>query len=276
MSPLLYESHLHTPLCKHAIGWPGDYAAVAEKRHLKGIIVTCHAPMPDDYNAHVRMRPEEFDQYVAIVREATEAWAGRVDVRLGLESEYVIGYERWVEELHQRAEFHHVLGSVHCQMSEYLEAHFTGSWLDLQRTYFLHLAEAAETGLFDTLSHPDLVKNQSGAEWQLGRIMDDIRRALDRVASAGTAMELNTSGLNKVVPEMNPGVPILREMHARGIPVVLGADAHQPSRVAAHYKEALRMLQEIGYAEVNFFLDRQRQSVPITDALASLQPAAGG
>jgi histidinol-phosphatase (PHP family) len=276
MPRLLYESHLHTPLCKHAIGWPGDYAAVAEQRHLKGIIVTCHAPMPDGYNAHVRMRPEEFDNYIALVHEAAQTWEGRVDVRLGLESEYVIGYEGWVEALHQRARFHHILGSVHCQMGEYLEAHFTGSWLEFQRTYFQHLAEAAETGLFDTLSHPDLVKNQGGGEWQIERLMDDIRRALDRIARAGTAMELNTSGLNKTVPEMNPSVPILREMRARGIPVVLGADAHHPSRVADHYEEALRMLGEVGYAEVNFFLDRQRQSVPIADALASLQPTAHG
>jgi hypothetical protein len=34
---------------------------------------------------------------------------------------------------------------------------------------------------------------------------------------------------------------------------------------------ALRHLQTAGYTEVSFFLDRQRQSVAITDALASLR-----
>ena len=34
-SPLLYESHAHTPLCKHASGTPSDYAAMAEARGLK-------------------------------------------------------------------------------------------------------------------------------------------------------------------------------------------------------------------------------------------------
>ena len=38
--PVLYEQHMHTPLCKHARGEPGDYAAVAEQRGLKGIVVT--------------------------------------------------------------------------------------------------------------------------------------------------------------------------------------------------------------------------------------------
>jgi histidinol-phosphatase (PHP family) len=61
------------------------------------------------------------------------------------------------------------------------------------------------------------------------------------------------------------------EMHARGIPVVLGADAHVPDRVAADYVPALQLLQEIGFSHVNFFLNRQRQEVSIEDALASLQ-----
>ena len=27
IEPLLYESHMHTPLCKHAVGEPEEYAA---------------------------------------------------------------------------------------------------------------------------------------------------------------------------------------------------------------------------------------------------------
>ncbi len=270
MPPLLYESHMHTPLCGHAHGLPGDYASVAEKLGFKGIIVTCHAPMPDGYGRHIRMGIEEFDEYVAMVQLAAAQWRGRVDIRLGLESEYVPGFEDWIEELHQRAHFHHVLGSVHQHAGEYLQTHFRGSWVDFQRTYFRHLAEAAESGQYDTISHPDLVKNQNPAEWDRERIMDDIRRTLDRIARAGTAMELNTSGRNKSIREMNPGREILVEMCARNIPVVIGADAHEPRRVGDHYVEALRLLREVGYAEVSFFLDRQRQSVRIDVALASL------
>ena len=194
-----------------------------------------------------------------------------MDVRLGLESEFVPGYLDWIEKLHERAEFHHVLGSIHCQMHEYVDTYFKESWPDFQRLYFGHLADAAETGLYDTLSHPDLVKNMNPAEWNLPRIMDDIRRALDRIAKAGTAMELNTSGVNKTIPEMNPGLEILREMRVRGIPVVLGADAHQPKRTGDLFPEALETLRQAGYDEVSFFLNRQRQTVPVEEALTSLE-----
>jgi len=57
----------------------------------------------------------------------------------------------------------------------------------------------------------------------------------------------------------------------RGIPVVLGADAHRPERVGDVFDVALRQLQDIGFREISFFLDRKRQTVPIADALASLR-----
>ena len=52
---------------------------------------------------------------------------------------------------------------------------------------------------------------------------------------------------------------------------VIGADAHRPTRVGDNYKIALGHLQAAGYTEVSFFLERQRQSVPIAAALASLR-----
>jgi histidinol-phosphatase (PHP family) len=96
-------------------------------------------------------------------------------------------------------------------------------------------------------------------------------RALDRIAATGVAMELNTSGLFKALPEMNPSPSQLALMSERDIPVVLGADAHVPRRVADGYPMALRMLQAAGYKEISYFLDRRRRAVPIVDALASLR-----
>lgn len=273
-APVLYESHSHTPLCKHAVGDPAEYAAVAEQRGLKGIIITCHAPLPDGLGIDHRMAPEDFGRYVDLVAAAREAFAGRVDVRLGLESDYFPGIERWTEKLHARAPLHHVLGSVHMQVTHYRAKYFTGDFLAYQRTYFEHLAESAETGLFDTLAHPDLVKNEAPHEWDFGRILPDIQRALDRIARTGVAMELNTSGLNKALPEMNPGPRMLALIRERGIPVVIGADAHRPSRVADRYEDALRLLGEMGFNTVSLFLDRRRREVPIAEALASLRPAA--
>ncbi len=272
--PLLFESHSHTPLCKHAIGWPSEYAAVAEARGLRGMHVTCHNPMPDGFSARVRMSPEQFDEYVDLVAQTRDEWSGRVDVRLGLEADYFEGFEHWLERQLNSSEFHYVLGSVHPQIDEFRERYWSDDETEVQRTYFRLLADSAETGLFDCLAHPDLIKNMTVDSWQPTEIMDDICHALDRVAATGIAMELNTSGINKSIAEMNPFPEMLKEICERKIPVCLGADAHEPGRVADRYEEALQLLGECGFTEVSFFLERNRQDISIEAALNSLvEPA---
>jgi histidinol-phosphatase (PHP family) len=272
--PLLFETHSHTPLCRHAVGWPTEYAAVAEARGLRGLLVTCHNPMPDGFSAGVRMRPDQFDAYVDLVAHTRDEWLGRVDVRLGLEADYFAGFEPWLERQLNAADFHSVLGSVHPQIAEFRERYWDDDVTEVQRTYFRLLADAAETGLFDCLAHPDLIKNMTADDWQPSRIMDDIRRALDRIAATGMAMELNTSGVNKLIAEMNPFPDMLIEMADRQIPVCIGADAHSPERVADQFGDALRLLESCGYSQVSFFLERRRHDVSIEAAAASLvEPA---
>ena len=199
-----------------------------------------------------------------------EAFAGRLDVRLGLESDFYPGVEPWLRELHGRVPLSHVLGSVHYQVGDYRKLFYTGDTFSYQQLYYEHLAQSAETGLFDTLAHPDLIKNESPAEWDFPRIQPFIESALDRIAATGVAMELNTSGVQKALREMNPSPAQLELMAARGIPVVIGADAHVPERVGDGYPEALRLLQRCGYENVSYFIDRKRHDVPIPLALVSL------
>ena len=272
-APVLYESHCHTPLCKHAFGEPDEYAAVALARGFKGITFTCHCPLPDGFSASVRMAPEQFDDYVEMIAATRAAFAGRLDVRLGLESDFYPGIEPWLENLHARVPLSHVLGSIHYQVSDYRKLFYTGDVKHYQQLYYEHLALSAESGLFDTLAHPDLIKNESPAAWDFERMRPYIERALDRIATTGVAMELNTSGVQKALPEMNPSPAQLVLMRERGIPVVIGADAHVPERVGDGYITALKLLEKAGYQQVSFFLDRKRHDVPIQTALDSMHVA---
>lgn len=271
---VMYETHSHTPLCKHAVGMPEEYARVAESRGLAGLIVTCHNPMPNGFSHHVRMSIDEFAEYLDIVDRARRQWSGKVDLRLGLEADYFPGYEEWLENQLTVTRFDYVLGSVHPQLKEFRDRFWADDPVEFQRVYFSTLADAAETKLFDCLSHPDLVKNSTPDNWDPGVIRDEIGEALDRIAKTGIAMELNTSGKNKRVPEMNPGPQILREIRSRGIPVVIGADAHEPGRVGDGFIEALDILEGCGFSEVNYFLNRERQTISIHEARESLLAAS--
>jgi histidinol-phosphatase (PHP family) len=271
---LLYDTHSHTTLCKHADGSIEEYAQAAERAGLRGMTVTCHNPMPDGFSSGVRMDLSQFDLYLEMVSTAAARCKKRVDVRLGIEADYFPGYEDFLEKQLKSAPFDYVIGSVHPQLREFKERYFRGDAVEFQRTYFEQLAVAAETKLFDCISHPDLVKNLTVEDWQPDRVMDSICGALDRIAKAGVAMELNTSGRNKRIAEMNPFPAMLREMLAREIPVVIGSDAHQPDRVGEGFVDALRLLQEVGYEEVSFFMKRQRMALRIDWALESLELAS--
>ena len=95
--------------------------------------------------------------------------------------------------------------------------------------YFEHLGEAARSGLFDIIAHPDLVK-----VWGQDRPepSGDLRRfyepAVEAIAEAGVAVEISTAGLRKAVGEIYPA-PAFAELCAEaGVPFALSSDAHDP------------------------------------------------
>lgn len=268
---MFFDSHMHTPLCKHAYGEPEDYAEQGIAAGLSGIIFTCHSPMPRGFWPSVRMGMDEFDDYVSLVNRATEACRGRLDVKLGMESDYFPGFEDWIAELHRKADFHYCLGSVHWQGKDYMQRFETGDRMAFRKKYFQLLADSAETGLFDCLAHPDLVKNYKSDEWDFELVREDVAAALDRIAKTGVAMELNTSGRHKSFAEFNPGPEMLTMMRVRNIPVVIGSDSHQPRRVGEAFLEALDQLELAGYHEVSVFEHRKRRALSIAAVRASLQ-----
>ncbi len=273
MQPLVYETHCHTPLCRHAEGEPIAYAAQAMRRGLRGITFTCHNPMPETYGHSGRMLESEVPQYRDIVQQAADAFRGKLEVRLGLECDYFPGYTDHVRQQIDTMGLSYVIGSIHPFLGIWRRKFVVdGDPLQTQANYFDQLAEAAETRLFDTISHPDLIKNMYVTSWDVKHIATNlaIRTCLDRIAATGTAMELNTSGANKSYPEMNPNPTMLAMMHERGIPVVVGADAHVPERVAADFERAYDLLEAAGYTKVNYFIDRKRHEIAISDARASL------
>jgi len=256
---------MHTPLCKHATGHPDEYADAAAKLGLAGITITCHCPLPDGNSPWARMDISQLSDYLSLIEGTRKKYLGKVDVLLGLESDYYPGIESWLKDLHARAPFNYILGSVHPHIDEYKKNFYRGDAREFQITYFKHLADAAESALFDSISHPDLVKNCYPTEWNPNKIIDEIRASLDRIAKSGVAMELNTSGLNKEIKEMNPGPVILREMCIRNIPVVIGSDSHVPTRVGADFGRAIKILTEAGYTETNYFVNRKRRTVAFSN-----------
>jgi histidinol-phosphatase (PHP family) len=128
--------------------------------------------------------------------------------------------------------------------------------------YFETLGEAARTGMFDVLAHPDLVKvwGDRIPDGDLRRFYD---RAMDGIADSDVAVEVSTAGLRKPVAEIYPARPFLEMCLEAGRPVALSSDAHVPEQVGHEYERAVEWLGEIGVTELAVFERRERRLEPI-------------
>jgi len=206
---------------------------------------------------------DDLDHYCGFVREQT-------DLRLGIETDFVPGAEDRTANLLERRDFDYVVGSVHfmregaVDMGEYSAWDSGLSAEEIWRRYFRTLGEAAGSGLFDVLAHPDLVK-WWGAERPLPE--GDLRRyyelAIEGIAETGIAVEVSTAGLRKRAGEIYPAPAFLEMCLEVGASVALSSDAHRPQDVGADYEQALAMLSELGVGELCVFDRRVRRLEPI-------------
>lgn len=254
LPPGTFDSHLHTPLCQHASGHPAEYAQAALEAGLGGIVFTDHIPMPQWYDAPWRMRRDQLDQYVEEVRAVQAQFAGRLEVRLGLEADHHPGTGRWVEEVLAVHPWDYVIGSVHYlgawgfDNPEHVAEYERRDLNELYRDYYALIEDAARSGLYDAIGHLDLPKKfgyrDPGGEAAL--------KALDVIAGQGLALDFNTAGWRKPVAEAYPAPDLLRAAARRGIPFVLGSDAHKPDEVGYRFAEALKELHDLDARTVTF------------------------
>jgi histidinol-phosphatase (PHP family) len=128
------------------------------------------------------------------------------------------------------------------------------------KRYFDTLGEAAGTGMFDILAHPDLVKVW-GAERPHpdGDLRRFYERAMDGIAETRPAIEVSTAGLRKPVGELYPATAFLEMCLDAGCPITLSSDAHEPGHVGYGYERALEVLDSLGVRELATFVGRERR-----------------
>ena len=109
------------------------------------------------------------------------------------------------------------------------------------RTYFEWLGQAAASGMFDILAHPDLVKYWGAPErpWPEGDLRRFYEIAMEAIAASGIAVEVSTAGLRKPVGELYPARALLEMVVEAGNPIALSSDAHAPEDLGRDYDQAL-------------------------------------
>jgi histidinol-phosphatase (PHP family) len=248
------------------------YRAVAEERGIAELGVAEHIhrfTQALDVWQHPwwrRWARDDVDAYCAFVR-------GETDLRLGIEADFVAGRENRLAAFLEARDWDYVVGSVHFVRDAAVDIegpdweHVWGHGDSADRIwerYFLTLAEAARSGLYDIMAHPDLVKIWGSARPQPER---DPRfyyePAVEAMLDAGVAIECSTAGLRKPVGELYPGPALLAMAVEAGIPVALSSDAHAPDQLGYRYDDAIAALTDAGVTELCVFERRERRMEPL-------------
>ncbi len=192
-------------------------------------------------------------------------------LRLGVEADFIRGAEDRIQGMLEGHDFDYVVGSVHFLGEKgAVDDRRYDVWESfsdadsLWSTYFEWQAELVRSGLFDIVSHPDLIK-----------IWGDDRPAPERdprfhyepfveaLAASEIAVEVSTAGLRKPVGEVYPARALAEMCREAGAEFALSSDAHAPDQVGFAYDTAMEFLEGLGVERVCVFERRQRRLEPI-------------
>ncbi|NUU59255.1 histidinol-phosphatase HisJ [Paenibacillus agri] len=269
------DYHTHHERCGHAVGKLEEYVKRGIELGLEQMGLSDHLPLihvdPASYYPEMAMPLSELPCYVEECLSLKERYRGIIDLRVGLEADYIEGYEEQIRELLSPYPWDYLIGSVHFlgewDITDFRQVH---GWegkdpLDVYRKYYDAVRKSALSGLYDIIGHMDVIKRFGyGPQSPEGRaeVKELERSALQAIAKSGIAMELNASGLTKPCAEMFPAEHVLQEALALGIPLTLGSDAHDPAKLGEGLQEARRLLWETGFRELAVFEGRKRTFVP--------------
>jgi histidinol-phosphatase (PHP family) len=210
----------------------------------------------------VEQATDDLDSYCEFVRSTP--------LRLGVEADFIPGTEDRIRNLLEARDFDYVVGSVHfvgdvaVDDPDY-DAWGTGGDPDsVWRAFFGLMAEAARSGLFDILAHPDLVK-----VWGTERPRPDrdprfyYEPLVEAIAETGIAVEVSTAGLRKPVGELYPSRAFAEMCVDAGASFALSSDAHTPEHVGYEYGQAVALLDDLGVGEICLFDRRERRMEPL-------------
>lgn len=206
---------------------------------------------------------ESLDTYVDAIMEVKNAG---LPVKLSLEVDFLPEYVEDIRELLSNYPWDYVLGSVHFLGTWGIDMVADYGWPDadvddVYRRYFDTLAQAAGSGLFDILAHPDLVKKFGHKpSYPLDGLYENVAEA---VKSADVAIEISTAGLHKPIGQLYPAESLLQHFYRAGVPITLASDAHTPDHIGRDFDKAIEMARRVGYSQIATFDKKERRLVDL-------------
>jgi histidinol-phosphatase (PHP family) len=267
-----FDLHTHHERCGHAEGNIRDYIESAIRQGLSVIGISDHSPFfgsPEDHpQPGAAMPKSEFDAYVREVLELKEEYKDKIEVLLGVESDFFPEHADTYRKVYERYPFDYIIGSIHqvhgvSIFNKKRWDHLSDAEkIAVKEDYHRLIERSAQSGMFDVLGHIDAMKgNYPGFSDIPAKNSED--RMLKTIAECGVAIEINTSGKTKLCGGWYPSDDLLEKALHYGVRVTMGSDAHIPERVGDEWDLVRQKLKDIGFREWVCFRQRQSYAVPL-------------
>lgn len=266
-----FDLHTHHERCGHADGTIEHYILSAIDQGLQAIGISDHSPYfgkkEDHASPGIAMAKSEFPNYIQEVLELKKKYEGKIDVLLGVESDFFPEHADLYRKEYAKYPFDYIIGSVH--IVEGVSIFNKNRWNKLDEagkirvkdTYHDLIEASARSGMFDILGHIDAMK---GYYPEFSAIPShNLEQVIRVLGECDMTIEINTSGNTKTCGGWYPSDHILELALHSGVKVTMGSDAHVPSRVADEFELVTKRLKEIGFKSWVYFKERKRIEVAL-------------
>lgn len=267
------DMHMHTWFSTDSEACPRDMADEAVRKGLKTICFTDHFDKDD-----LEWGEEgifDVDAYFVEMQKLQEEYAGKLNIRIGIELGLRTYLKDYYEELTKKYPFDFVIGSVHNVPYKkdadgnilYTDPAAEKLFTDRtdKKAYRLMMETTLEnvrtSDCFQTLGHLDYVVRYGKSrekEYSYTDYADIIDEILKLLIEKEKGLEVNSAGLKYGLPFAHPHPDVLKRYRELGGEIItIGADAHKPEHIAYDFAKAEEILKSCGFKYYTEFFEQK-------------------
>lgn len=255
---MMQNLHTHTSFCDGKNS-PEEMVLSAISLGMDALGFSGHGPSfaPDD----AAMPPEAVPAYREEVLRLREAYAGQLNIFLGIERDFFYspdgdGWDYVIGSVHYVDKDGAWLGVDHSPeiFLQNVQRHYGGDFYAFAEDYYrLVGGVAAKTGC-QIVGHFDLIAkfNEGDHLFDTGhpRYITAALEALDRLAGQNLIFEINTGAMSRGYRSAPyPAPALLRAMRERNIPICITGDSHSASSLLHAFPQAAELALSCGYRD---------------------------
>lgn len=262
----LTNYHSHCLYCDGRAGME-DFVRFALSYGFTSYGFSSHAPLP--FSTAWTMEWDCMDDYLAEFRRLKEKYAGRIELYVGLEIDYLNEESNPSIARFRELPLDYRIGSVHLLYNDrdevvdidvpadafrqIVDREFGGDLERVVRLYYARLRRMLELGGFDIVGHAD--KMHYNAMCYRPGLLDEpwyddlVRDYLAEIARRGYQVEINTKAYRSL-GTFFPNERYFSYLHSLGVRVQVNSDSHYPELINSGRPEALDALRKAGYKTV--------------------------